>query len=328
MKRRRAGSLLGAALLAATSCHEPAPPAASPAAPEQPEPPAANPVAPIATVAAPEPPRAEAAPPVAEPAYRGGGVVACAPGNWEARPLPPLLASSKKPVRTEPDRNGSSQLLFDADCSDSPNGPSQSSASQVVVDGVAVRLTRATAAGVTGRGWTGNQCFFELSAADSSGRAVALGPDLVPPFNSITALVRSGSAVWLSVGFNGYAREFPAGGNRIIAADLCTGRVTWSSANATSNGGLLLLGDYLVSPYGFTSEPRFVYVLDTHTGAVVQKLPVVENVCPSESWRPHWHPGERCDAPGQRVGAATNPRVSGNLLFVDTNTGSATFALR
>jgi hypothetical protein len=95
-----------------------------------------------------------------------------------------------------------------------------------------------------------------------------------------------------------------------------------------SNGGLLLLDDYLVSPYGFTSERRFVYVLDSHSGDVVQKLPVIENVCPSKSWAPHWHPGERCDAPGQAVGAATAPRVEGGAFLVDTNTGSSAFGFR
>jgi hypothetical protein len=198
----------------------------------------------------------------------------------------------------------------------------------VSVEGVNVRLMGAAAAGASGRGWQGKQCSFELRAADGSGAPVVLGAEQVPPFNVITALVRAGSAVWLSVGFNGYTREFPRGGNRVIAADLCSGRVMWTSKDATSNGGLLLLGDYLVSPFGFTNEPRFVYVLDARGGAIVQKLPVVENVCPSESWRPHWHAGERCDAPGQRVGAATNPRIFGDLLYVDTNTGSSTFALR
>ena len=141
----------------------------------------------------------------------------------------------------------------------------------------------------------------------------------------ISALVRAGSAAWLSLSFNGYTREFPRGGNRIIAVDLCDGRVVWQSKDAMSNGGLLLLGDYLVSPFGFTSERRYVYVLDARSGSVVQKLPVVENICPSKSWAPNWHPGERCDAPGQAVGAATNPRVEGGVFLIDTNTGSASF---
>jgi hypothetical protein len=194
-----------------------------------------------------------------------------------------------------------------------------------VLDGVEIHLASATPAGSTGRRWTGNQCAFDVRLADGSGATVRLGPEDVPPFNAITALVRSGSAAWLAVGFNGYAREFPKGGNRILALDLCNGRVAWKSKDSMSNGGLLLLGDYLVSPYGFTSERRYVFVLDARSGAIVQKLPVVENVCPSKSWAPHWHPGERCDAPGQVVGAATDPRVEGGVFVVDTNTGSASF---
>jgi hypothetical protein len=131
--------------------------------------------------------------------------------------------------------------------------------------------------------------------------------------------------VWLSLGFNGYAREFPKGGNRVIAIDLCEGRVVWQSKDAVSNGGLLLLGPYLITAYGFTSERRYVYVLDSHSGSLVQKLPVIENVCPSKAWAPHWQPGERCDAPGQSVGAATHPRVEEGVFMVDTNTGSSAF---
>jgi hypothetical protein len=69
-----------------------------------------------------------------------------------------------------------------------------------------------------------------------------------------------------------------------------------------------------------------VFVFDAHSGGRVQQLPVVENICPSKAWAPDWHPGERCDAPGQRVGAATNPRLEGGSFLVDTNTGSSSFA--
>ena len=67
--------------------------------------------------------------------------------------------------------------------------------------------------------------------------------------------------------------------------------------------------------------------LDARSGAVVQKLPVIENVCPSKSWAPNWD-GGRCDAPGQSVGAAHQPRIEGGLFLVDTNTGSSAFELK
>ena len=195
-----------------------------------------------------------------------------------------------------------------------------------MIDGVELRLAGVAPAGVSGRHWFGNQCRLELRLENGAGRPVTLGPSELPPFYAVTSLVRSDSAVWLAVGFNGYAREFPKGGNRVIAVDLCEGKVVWSSPDARSNSSLLLLGDYLVTAYGFTTERRFVFVLDARSGAVVQKLPVIENVCPSKAWAPNYT-GGRCDAPGQRVGAATRPRIEDMLFVVDTNTGSATFML-
>jgi hypothetical protein len=252
----------------------------------------------------------------------------CAAADWTPRTLRPLLEAGKRQTASQRDRAASRQLLFDADCTDAPDGPRGAPSSPVVVDGVELRVASAMAAGASGRGWTGNRCAFDVRLADGSGPVTHLGEKEIPPFTTVNAVVRAGSAAWLSVSYNGYTREFPNGGNRVIAVDLCEGRVVWQSKDSTSNGGLLLLDDYLVSPYGFTSEPRFVFVLDARSGAVVQKLPVVENICPSKSWAPNWHQGERCDAPGQRVGAATEPRVEGGLLLVDTNTGSASFQFK
>ena len=90
----------------------------------------------------------------------------------------------------------------------------------------------------------------------------------------------------------------------------------------------MLLGDYLIAPYGFTAEQRSLFVLDARSGTIVQRLPVVANICPSERWAPHWQRGEQCDAPGQKVGAATNPHVAGGMLLVDTNTGSTAFQFK
>lgn len=251
----------------------------------------------------------------------------CSPADWADRGLPPLLATGKGAKREVPDQVGNGEEFFHVTCTDSP---SRSNATEVDPrgDGLELRVIRATEAGASRRKWSGNQCEFELRLADGSGVPVVLGSEQVPPFNTIRAAVRSGSAVWLSIGFNGYTKEFPAGGNRIVALDLCQGKVIWQSKDSTSNGGLLLLGDYLIAPYGFTRERRYVYVLDAHSGKVIQKLPVVENVCPSKSWAPNWHPGERCDAPGQVVGAATGPRIEDGQFLVDTNTGSAVFHFR
>jgi len=252
----------------------------------------------------------------------------CTAADWAARSLPPLLVWGQREKGDLADVRGAEQNLFDDECTDSPSGPRVSDTVPIERDGVQIRVIAQRPAGLSRRKWPGNRCEFAIRLADGSGVPVVLGASQVPAFNTVRAVVRSGSAVWLSIGFNGYAREFPKGGNRIVAADLCQGRVIWQSQGAMSNGGLLLLGDYLVAPYGFTSERRYVFVLDARSGKLIQKLPVVENVCPSSSWAPHWVPGERCDAPGQVVGAATNPRVEDGMFLVDTNTGTAMFSFR
>jgi hypothetical protein len=242
--------------------------------------------------------------------------------------LGPLLSPGKGPAAPRPDQLGAEQLLFDAECTDGPNGPRGGASAPQVVDGVSVALVQRTPAGKSGRGWSGDQCQFEVKLADGAGKPTLLAETHVPPLTTITALVRAGAAVYLSIGFNGYTKEFPRGGNRVVAVDACEGRVVWQSKDGTSNGGLLLLGDYLISPYGFTSERRYVHVLDAHGGAVVQRLPVLENICPSKSWAPNHRPSDRCDAPGQLVGAARSPRVEDGAFLVDTNTGSAAFSFR
>ena len=249
----------------------------------------------------------------------------CVAADWTPRKLEALLAPGSRGNPAYPDRPAVETPAFQAECTDSPNGAG-GTGGPVVIDGVELRLVGATPAGTSGRRWSGNQCRFELRLADGAGRPVTLGPAEVPPFNAVTSLVRAGSAVWLAFGYNGYTREFPKGGNRVVALDLCEGRVAWVSPDSRANSSLLLLGDYLVTAFGFTNERRFVYVLDAHSGAVVQKLPVIENLCPSKAWAPNYG-GGRCDAPGQRVGAATRPRIEDMLFVVDTNTGSATFML-
>jgi len=313
------------AILLAAGCGSRPPAAALPPAPTA-----------AATALAPPPPSRGAEEPPLAPRAEAPLTVAkaeappaqCAPADWSAHALLPLLKPGKAPSNTQPDQQGAHEGAFLPECTDAPGGPTRESRASVVLDGVELAVAAAVPAGATGRGWTGNQCSFDVRLADSSGKAIRLGPSEVPPFTTVSAVVRSGSAAWLAFSFNGYTKEFPRGGNRIIALDLCSGSVRWKSPDAMSNGGLLLLGDYLISPYGFTNERRYVFVLDARSGGVVQTLPIIENLCPSKSWAPNWHKGERCDAPGQAVGAATSPRVEGGLFWVDTNTGSASFQFR
>src|SRR5262245_52454086 len=227
MLARRVGLVPGSAtalmaLLTFSACGSQPAMSAAPASPAATSAPIARPESPPAlSQAAPElqraAPRDDAALIAVEPPH-------CSPADWSARALAPLLKPGKTPSPSQPDRSGAHEHAFDSECTDAPDGPRGGSRPAVVLDGVEIRLASATPAGSTGRRWTGNQCAFDVRLADGSGVSLRLGADDVPPFTAITALVRSGSAVWLAVGFNGYAREFPKGGNRILALDLCVGR--------------------------------------------------------------------------------------------------------
>ena len=66
-----------------------------------------------------------------------------------------------------------------------------------------------------------------------------------------------------SYGQNGY----------VTAIDLKTRRAIWRSAALVANGGTFLVsGRYLVTGYGFTAEPDYLYLLDRFTGKVADRL--------------------------------------------------------
>lgn len=158
-------------------------------------------------------------------------------------------------------------------CTDSPDqrGATTGQGSR---DGVSVRIAGAKDGGKSRRGWTGMQCDYELRADDGSGAPVILDASVSPPFNELTAVLRDGSAAVVALQFNGYASEFPKGGNRLVGVDLCEGKVRWVSKDLVSNGPVMRVGDAIISTYGFTDEPDFVYVHDANSGARLQRLPI------------------------------------------------------
>ncbi len=67
-----------------------------------------------------------------------------------------------------------------------------------------------------------------------------------------------------------------AGLNAYISAiELATGRLLWRSRALVANASTFVVtGGVIVSGYGFTSEPDYLFVLDRRTGHVLDRLPV------------------------------------------------------
>jgi hypothetical protein len=59
----------------------------------------------------------------------------------------------------------------------------------------------------------------------------------------------------------------------VTAIDLKTKKALWRSPALVANAGTFVVaGRYLVSGYGFTAEPDYLYLLDRRTGRVVERL--------------------------------------------------------
>ncbi len=72
-----------------------------------------------------------------------------------------------------------------------------------------------------------------------------------------------------------YARSSRGQNAYVTAVDLPTGKLRWRSRPLVSNSeSFAVVKDAIVTGYGFTNEPDFLYVLDRRTGAVVQRLPL------------------------------------------------------
>jgi hypothetical protein len=88
------------------------------------------------------------------------------------------------------------------------------------------------------------------------------------------ALARDG-VLYVSHGNGSYAKENRGQNAYVTALDSASGEMLWRTAPLVSNvHAFALVGGGLVTGYGFSAEPDFLYVLDRATGKSKQTLPV------------------------------------------------------
>lgn len=84
-----------------------------------------------------------------------------------------------------------------------------------------------------------------------------------------------GDILYVAHGHNTYAKSSKGMNAYITAIDMNTKEVLWRSQPLISNAyNFEIIDDVIVCGYGFTAEPDFLYTLNRHTGAVIQKLPL------------------------------------------------------
>lgn len=80
--------------------------------------------------------------------------------------------------------------------------------------------------------------------------------------------------LYVAIGHRTYAAAQPHKAY-IVAIDLASKKVLWRSNDLISSAyDIIITKDYLITGYGFTYEDDFVYIINAHTGAIMDTYPV------------------------------------------------------
>ena len=94
-------------------------------------------------------------------------------------------------------------------------------------------------------------------------------------YQDIAWAAEEGDTLYVAHAHRTYARSSRGMNACVTAIDTRRGRVLWRSAPLVANASSFeVWGDYLVTGYGFTQEPDFVYLLDKRTGEVRHRVAV------------------------------------------------------
>ncbi|GAB4469838.1 MAG: hypothetical protein OHK0029_42580 [Armatimonadaceae bacterium] len=86
---------------------------------------------------------------------------------------------------------------------------------------------------------------------------------------------QSGDILYVSHAGNGYAKDWNGNTGYITAIDLKSKSLLWRSQPLVANANnFLILDQVIVTGYGFTAEPDYLYLLDKKTGQLLQRLSV------------------------------------------------------
>jgi hypothetical protein len=94
-------------------------------------------------------------------------------------------------------------------------------------------------------------------------------------YQSLNWAVERAGVLYVSHSHVTFARDTGGLNGYLTAIDLKTRKVRWRSRPLVANAETFeIVGNVVVTGYGFTEEPDYLYLLDRRTGGVVQRLPV------------------------------------------------------
>jgi hypothetical protein len=90
----------------------------------------------------------------------------------------------------------------------------------------------------------------------------------------VTHAVLDGERLYVCNGGGSYASEVHGKKGYVTLLDRASGKVIWRSPALVCFREIALLGDYLVTAYGFTKEPNALYLLRTSDGTIAASAPL------------------------------------------------------
>ena len=109
-------------------------------------------------------------------------------------------------------------------------------------------------------------------------RRFALPPRVAPGerefvYEEVVFAREAAGLLFVETAHSTYAKSSYGRNAYLNAVDLKTKKLRWRSPALVANAGnFVLLGDTLISGYGFTSEPDYLYAIDRRTGRVQGRL--------------------------------------------------------
>jgi len=127
-------------------------------------------------------------------------------------------------------------------------------------------------------------CAFEARVYDCSGKLLASLP-LAKYFSAKDGLelqdVRlANDTLYFNEACQSYSKENAGKCSALVAVDIKSKRLLWRTKHLVSNNVFLVTPKYLVTGYGFTSEPSALFLVRRSDGTVVVKQPLKEVIWP------------------------------------------------
>jgi hypothetical protein len=94
-------------------------------------------------------------------------------------------------------------------------------------------------------------------------------------YQQVLWAAQSGGTVYVAHGHSTYARSSGGLNAYVTAINVATRRVKWRSGPLVANADTFeIVGGAIVTGYGFTAEPDYLYLLDRRNGGVIDRMSV------------------------------------------------------